>query len=310
MPPPPGYTPAGQADPADLLAKQQADTEEAVKLKDFSARNDITTKGKIAEEEAKLTTEAKLKQLNKPPKAFKPHYESGRLVGVEDPNAGEFYTDPAKMPAEAKEIYDQSNKIEMAKEKEKKDEEDRRFSRQLALQTQAFSNALARNDYTTANKEVTKAKGNYQDAIDRQATMDGNLKDIEKAQKEGKQNQQAMMSLLANHIGMTSGAQPKMRMSKAQWDEAKDSVPLLDRVEAKFDKDGYLSGVVLTNEQVNQMVELAHQKTAILRDHVDRVKDDYADALGTKSKMPKPPTGGKSSKKTIVVTQEDLNNAK
>jgi hypothetical protein len=309
-PPPASAAPAASASPAITPPPQftpdPATLNENSKHARDQADEDAKTKREIALKEA----EEKAKNQYKPPKSYRPKYDGGRLLGIEDPNSGEFLTDPDKMPPEARAIYDKAQAIDKQKDDAKRLDEDRRFNRQLELQTTAFQNALKRNDYTTAQKAVKDADKNYQDAIDRQKTMDQNVADIAEAQKSGKQNQQAMMSLLANHIGMTSGAQPKMRMSKAQWDEAKDSVPLLDRIEAKFDKDGYLSGVVLTNEQVNQMVELAHQKTGVLKDHVERIKTENADALGQKNGMTPPPSRQKQgAPKKIIVTQQDIDNA-
>jgi hypothetical protein len=71
-------------------------------------------------------------------------------------------------------------------------------------------------------------------------------------------DQQAMLSLVANHIGMTLGAQKGARINQAVWNEAVASAPLLARVRAKFNKDGILSGVFLAPQQVKQMVDLAH----------------------------------------------------
>ncbi len=95
----------------------------------------------------------------------------------------------------------------------------------------------------------------------------------EKDAMEGKQ--QAMLSITANHIGMTLGAQKGARMSQAIWDEAIASAPWIKVQIAKWFHpandgsgdmifDGYKSGVNLTPEQVGQMVELAKQRRQIL----------------------------------------------
>jgi hypothetical protein len=70
-------------------------------------------------------------------------------------------------------------------------------------------------------------------------------------------NQQAMLNLLANHLGMTMGLQKGARLNQAIIDEAKRSGYLDERVEAHFGPDGYMTGVVLTPRQMSQMVELA-----------------------------------------------------
>jgi hypothetical protein len=164
--------------------------------------------------------------------------------------------------------------------------------------------ALDKSDYIAAKKEVTKADSDYDGAIDRQTTMHENLESALKG------DQQAMLSLVANHIGMTLGAQKGARITRAVWDEATSSVPWLQKVEAKFDDRGYLSGVTLAPDQMRQMVALADQKVGILQDHVTRVKQKYADALAVRGRgktVSAPPDG---SPKKIKVTAEDMANAK
>jgi hypothetical protein len=73
-------------------------------------------------------------------------------------------------------------------------------------------------------------------------------------------NQQAMLSLVANHIGMTLGAQKGARINQAVWNEAVGSAPWLENVEKKFGPDGYLQGVVLGPGQIKQMLELGRQR--------------------------------------------------
>jgi hypothetical protein len=73
-------------------------------------------------------------------------------------------------------------------------------------------------------------------------------------------NQQAMLSLLANHLGMTMGLQKGARMTKDIIREAQQSQPWLQGVAAKFDKDGYLSGVTLSPPQMKQMLDLGFER--------------------------------------------------
>lgn len=82
--------------------------------------------------------------------------------------------------------------------------------------------------------------------------------DNEKPALEG--NQQAMLNVLANHIGMTMGLQKGARITQAVWDEARETAPWLERIAARFDKNGYLSGVTLTPEQIKQMVDLGYDR--------------------------------------------------
>lgn len=83
-------------------------------------------------------------------------------------------------------------------------------------------------------------------------------------------NQQAMINILANHMGMTQGLQKGSRINQAMWNEATASAPFIDRVLSKFTKvdpdtgdriiTGPLSGVTLTPQQIKQMVDLGHDR--------------------------------------------------
>jgi hypothetical protein len=82
-------------------------------------------------------------------------------------------------------------------------------------------------------------------------------------------NQQAMVSLLMNHIGMTLGAQKGTRVAKSIIDEARQSAPWVDAklatighqdANGDFIFDGLKGGINLTGGQVAQMVDLAKQR--------------------------------------------------
>lgn len=125
------------------------------------------------------------------------------------------------------------------------------------------------------NKEYNDAKTAYDGAVHRKTLMHKNL-------EEGlKGNQQAMLSLVANHIGMTLGAQKGARINQAVWNEAVASAPIINTWMAKMyhqDKngdyvfDGFKSGVNLTPEQMKQMVQLADESTDVAKQDVDRIK--------------------------------------
>jgi hypothetical protein len=88
-------------------------------------------------------------------------------------------------------------------------------------------------------------------------------------------NQQAMMLIVSNHIGMTLGQQKGSRINQAVWNEAVESSPWLARAEAKFDKRGYLSGVVLTPAQIHQMVDLAKLQRGVNWNKVKETATQY-----------------------------------
>lgn len=75
-------------------------------------------------------------------------------------------------------------------------------------------------------------------------------------------NQQAMLSLLANHLGMTMGLQKGARLTKDIIQEAVHSRPWLQGIGARFSKDGILEGVALTAPQMQQMVTLGRERFA------------------------------------------------
>lgn len=115
-------------------------------------------------------------------------------------------------------------------------------------------------------KDEIDTKTAYESAVDRVKIMEKNLA----AGLRG--DSQAMLSMVANHIGMTLGAQKGARINQAVWNEAIESTPWLKKIEAKWGPDGYISGVTLAPEQMKQMVELAHERTEILKEHLDRLQ--------------------------------------
>lgn len=72
-------------------------------------------------------------------------------------------------------------------------------------------------------------------------------------------DQQAMVDMLFNHMGMTSGQIKGGRITQEMINEARTSAPWIQVQEAHFDKDGYLTGIVLTPETMNQMLDLAER---------------------------------------------------
>jgi len=242
------------------------------------------------------------------PLKFEYHPQTGGLTSISDPNSGNTYdaSNIDKAPPEIKSRFqaiqaqqEQQNRKKLEEEdrrnREAEDRQQRSFTHALTMQTQAFQNALDRKDYGDAKKVVTDADTEYEAAVDRQRTMDDNLKSaIEK------KDQQAMLSLIANHIGMTLGAQKGARINRAVWDEAIASTPWLSKIAAKFDDRGYLSGVTLAPEQMRQMVDLAHEKVAILGEHRDRVRSQYEDVLSLNK-----PSGSKEKGAAPAVDSKD-----
>jgi hypothetical protein len=100
----------------------------------------------------------------------------------------------------------------------------------------------------------------YQPVMDSAERFNVMTESYEKAAKD--HDQQAMLNLLYNHMGMTMGLQKGARMTQDLIREAQQSQPWLQGIKAKFDKDGVLSGVTLSPQQMRQMVSLAQQRYA------------------------------------------------
>lgn len=134
---------------------------------------------------------------------------------------------------------------------------------------------------------VSKAYDTYNGAQERFAVMQDALP------RALQGDQQAMLNLLANHVGMTMGLQKGARITQSIYSEAEGSAPWLARVGARFDKDGYLTGVVLTPEQMKQMIELAKvrldQDKAAWTREIGSAKEGYG--------MTPPPSTGKGKSK-------------
>jgi hypothetical protein len=131
--------------------------------------------------------------------------------------------------------------------------------------------------------EVKKAYDSYNAAQERYAVMQDALARAQNG------DQQAMVNLLANHIGMTMGLQKGSRITQAIYNEAMESAPWLQRVEARFDKDGYLSGVVLTPTQMKQMIDLA--KVRLDQDKQSWQREVEANKTGYGTMSPPPKSG-------------------
>jgi hypothetical protein len=160
-----------------------------------------------------------------------------------------------------------------------------------ALRRQALADSEARRQDATGKQDITQRQTiykTYQPVMDSAERFNVMTKNYEDAIKD--HNQQAMLSLLYNHMGMTMGLQKGARMTQDLIREAQQSQPWLQGIKAKFDKDGVLTGVTLSPGQMQQMVGLAQ----------DRYKEDVGKArneagyLGASDDGPKR-TPGKST---------------
>ncbi len=144
----------------------------------------------------------------------------------------------------------------------------------------------------------------YAPAMDSAERFNVMAKNYEDAVKN--HDQQAMLSLLANHLGMTMGLQKGARMTRDIIREAEQSRPWLKGMEAKFDSDGYLTGVNLTLGQMKQMVNLGRE----------RYSEDYSKAkseaayMGDTGEGPERRPNSSTINHYIALANGDVNKAK
>lgn len=215
-----------------------------------------------------------------------PAISEGRVIGIRDNRASRIITDRTKMSPDQRAIYDTALTEQTQKRQQQLEDERARF-------TQQFNMLNARDQekqQQEARADIRKTQTAHDVDSDRLKIMEQN----EEAALKG--DQQAMVSLLTNHIGMTLGLQKGARITRAMYDEAQQSAPWLQRVSAKFDGRGYLTGVVLSPEQMTQMVELAKNKEAGSSDRLEEMQNRYSDLFpqgkGASKGLLKPPVGG------------------
>lgn len=255
---------------------------------------------------------------DKPEKAPKMKME-GKVPTLDDPENGKTYTSKDQIPPDRKDLHKMWDDFETARAKEEGQESDKQAKRdahQLDMMGQRLENALKLGDYRMARRDLNKYyTDNVQPSTDRLRTMESNVAAIAEGKKNGKVDQQAMLSLLANHIGMTMGAQRGARITRAVWDEARESAPWWDTKMAQFfhtdpetgDKifDGWKTGVTLTDDQIDQMMKLSRDKVDVVTKGYKDMESHYQDELDSV----KPPEGkakgkGKTKGKTKG-TQDD-----
>lgn len=212
--------------------------------------------------------ERKTGVLSGKPQGMKINATGGVFTSITDPNSGRTWSasdlGPAgNAPAEAKKLYADYE----AGVKGKQQEKDKEFEReQKAIQDRQaknnenmlermrlqFQNMLSMNNFRSANNVVQGLEKNYATS----QTLESRMKQLEPKALAG--DQQAMLAILANHIAMTTH-QPgaSMRPTKALFDEAASAQPWLQKIDKRVDQDGVLSGVVLSKDQIQQMVDLA-----------------------------------------------------
>lgn len=192
---------------------------------------------------------------------------------------------PGMSPQESKRLEDahrtlaemQSKKDEFA-QREQQHAQDHADAEGDKAAQRSLTRELAGNRQDTAGRNA--AYKAYQPAMDSSERVNVMTQNYEDAIKN--HDQQAMLSLLANHLGMTMGLQKGARISKDIVQEAQKSQPYLQGLQAHFDKDGYLSGVALSPNQMRSMVGLAHDR---FREDISKSRNE-AQYLGAQDDGP------------------------
>lgn len=137
-----------------------------------------------------------------------------------------------------------------------------------------FQNSLASKQAGIADGLVGKQEQQYYAAQDLQQKMQSLLPDAMAG------NQQAMVAILADHIAMTTH-QPgaSMRPTMTLFKEAADSQPWLQSYTKYLNSSGdgsleLLKGIVLSPEQIQNMVDLAPIVTAAEKNTLDQMQQD------------------------------------
>jgi hypothetical protein len=171
-------------------------------------------------------------------------YDAGIPVTVVSPDGKVYDVNDPKLPPELKPLVDAANRAHGTHITEETNKEARAAE---AADRRAQHSADARSEAAAGKR--------YDTALD----SEQRLSRMESAYQKGlKGDQQAMLSLLTDHIGMTLGMQKGARITKDILQEAQQSQPWLAKVLAKFDDRGFLSGVTLGPEQMKQMLELGY----------------------------------------------------
>lgn len=255
-----------------------------------------------------LYAERKMGMITGRPMAMKSTITNGVFYGVTDPNTGQQWgiqdlQPGGSAPDEAKSLYQDyqsglgekrtyQEKVTAAKEKQINERQQRSLAAMNQRQIYTFQNQIAGKDYTGARATVKKLQDNYATS----QTLEARMNQLAPQALAG--NQQAQVAILANHIAMTTH-QPgaAMRPTMALFNEAAASQPWLNSVVKRFDSDGVLSGVVLDEKQIQQMVDLAPMMVNADAEVLKDVTSQMGDSLN-----PIPAQLGGANKKIKTLT--------
>ena len=257
----------------------------------------------------------------------------GLVPTVKGPDGHTWSFNDLQDPNMAKNVPPDAAKMLVAEYQSKKAEMDKQYTMQARTFAQQMKGWGEQMNRMQAAPLIKSYGDDVKNAMDSNMRLSRMVRNAELA-KRG--DQQAAVALLSDHVAMTL-RQPgsnMMRPSQAQWKEAEQSSDLISRLQARWGNDGYLTGVVLTPEQVDQMTHLG-----ITQREIDWLKAskgmEAIEGLAPKTvKMPDPnwpglppidmskisghpaaqpvgtakpaPSGKAGGKATIVVSPEDM----
>lgn len=131
-------------------------------------------------------------------------------------------------------------------------------------------------------KDAPETKGLAKQSLDAQNQFNGastNLSTMLKTAAEAKRgNGPAQVGIVSAYLKTVVGGQGTgVRITKAEWDAAVKTRPLLEGAKASFSPDGYLTGAVISPTQVDQMVQEVHAKTKALYENAQSAKQRAAE---------------------------------
>lgn len=174
--------------------------------------------------------------------------ENGRPEGLQDRTGKQYGPDQIPPDPEAQTAWTSAQAGHTQARAEK-----------LSDQKEVEGAAATRMAQSFSNQQQMEATKKMQPSVDTALTADQRLARMEKSYTKGVAgDQQAQLALLADHLGMTFGMQKGAKLNRGLIEEAQQSQPWLAKIGARFDKDGYLSGVALGPEQMKQMLDLGY----------------------------------------------------
>ncbi|HEV2521032.1 MAG TPA: hypothetical protein VGT24_01515 [Candidatus Acidoferrales bacterium] len=187
----------------------------------------------------------------KTPRVLKNDYSKIADGVITDTNGTSWLEGDKSAPPEIQAAFKTYEGVQSKKEAQKATDEVRRSDLSIQRAVKLFPLATQRALAVSATQNIKAQTGALLAARSTYQLMQAELPHA----KAG--DQQAMVALLTNHINMTLGRVKGGRVTRAFYEEAMQSAPWLARVAARFDGNGFLSGVTLTPDQMDQMMGLA-----------------------------------------------------